>query len=107
MAYVFFHSENDLKKYFSINAATREIERKAANIKFDFANYSYCIFFGRKVTNMNYSYKQTYFDDPTPSYARTKGKIPVFVEYEKDNTNPTGIFLYRVPKNEKMRGFYD
>lgn len=56
---------------------------------------------------MEYSQKQIYFDDPTPSYARTKGKIPVFVKYEDGDSATNGIFIYRVAKDKRLRGFYD
>jgi hypothetical protein len=106
-AYVFFHSDKDLERYFRRNSTTKQIGIKTSSVKFDFNKYSYCIVFGKKITNMEYSQKQIYFDDPTPTYARTKGKIPVFVKYENGESATNGIFIYRIAKDERLRGFYD
>ncbi len=65
-------------------------------------------FFGKRVVKMEYSLKQTVFDDPTPYYSKPKNTIPVFVEYDKsDLKENNGLFIYRIPKNNKLRGFYD
>jgi len=108
-AYVFFHSQQSIDNFFELISETRKIKSFIPKeIVFDFTNYSYCIFYGRKVENMYYSYKTTYFDDPSPSYAscRKYGKKCVFVKYfDQRLDSANGIFLYRVNKDEKLSGF--
>lgn len=104
-AYEFFHSKEDIHSYFNRTTETKGYGIKSRNIVFDFENYSYVIFYGRRVKNMYYSYKTTFFDDISPSYARPKNKIIVFVEYENDKSEK-GIFIYKVKKDIRLRGFY-
>ena len=107
LGYEFFHSRQELESYFKRNNRTKDLRGKLSEVEFDFVNYSYCIFYGRKITSMSYSYKATYFDDITPTYARPKGKIPVFVTYDAAPSSERGTFIYRVSKDDRLRGFYD
>ena len=107
LGYEFFHSTQELESYFRRNKRTKQLEKNLSDITFDFTNYSYCIFYGRQVASMSYSYKTTYFDDPTPTYTRPKRKIPVFVTYGEGPGSEKGTFLYRVSKDDRLRGFYD
>ena len=107
LGYEFFHTKQELESYFRRNDRTKELKEKLSDIAFDFDQYSYCIFYGREVTSMSYSYKTTYVDDITPTYARPKGKVPVFVTYNEDSNSRKGVFLYKVNKDNKLRGFYD
>lgn len=72
----------------------------------NFNDYSYCVFFGKEVSQLFYSMKTTYFDDPSPSYAscRKKGKKCVFASYVPDTTSK-GVYLYCVPKDAQLSGF--
>lgn len=103
-AYEFFHSKEEIISFFKRNKETRKIENNCGNIKFDFENYSYCIFFGGRVKQMYYSYKTTLCNDISPSYARPSGKKVVFVEYEGNKKNT--VFIYRIKKDNSLRGFY-
>ena len=105
--YEFFHSRQEIESYFRRNERTKELHKNLSNVPLDFTNYSYCLFYGRKVVTMSHSGKTTYFDDPTPSYARPSGKIPVFVTYDQTLSGERGTFLYRVSKDDRLRGFYD
>lgn len=104
-AYEFFHSKEEIEHYFYRNKHTKDIKIKCRDIVFDFKNYSYVIFDGHRVKKIFYSYKTTFFDDISPSYAKPKGKKPVFVEYEDDKSEK-GIFIYKVKKDISLRGFY-
>ena len=109
MAYEFFHSEKSYDSFFERTVWTKNIKSNFPNVgKLDFENYSYCIFFGKSVKSLYYSYKTTYFDDPSPSYAsaRRYGKKCVFVVYEDEaSDDKKGVYLYRVKRDNKLRGF--
>lgn len=122
MAYEIFHDQEDLERFWDRTSETREMRRKLpAGTKFDFKRYSYGIFFGRKVTAMWHSWKESKFDDLTPEYARDPACIMVFVSYESDSTSTfewdsksiyevddtlTGpVYLYELPRDTRLRGF--
>lgn len=106
-AYLFIHSKDELNGYYQTNTNTKELQAQLTNATFNFDKYSYCIFYGKRVKTMEISKKQSIFDDPTPSYARTKGKIPVFVKYDDTNSSDKGIYIYQVQNDNRLRGFYD
>lgn len=110
LAYEFFHSQNAYDSFFKRNSETKDLKKyfpKSADL--DFNNYSYCIFFGKSLNDLYFSYKATYFDDPSPSYAscRSQGKKFVVATYKDTIQNDEkGIFLYKVNKDDKLRGVY-
>ena len=113
-AYVFFHSQKEIDDFLRNNYSdlapnTKKVKSCIlSKINLDFVNYSYCIFYGRKVENMYHSFKTTYFDDLTPSYVkRHRSDIKcVFVTYSnKELNNSNGIFLYKVKKDKRLSGF--
>lgn len=108
MAYEFFHSKNAYDSFFTRNSNTIKLKTAFPNSSnLDFENYSYCIFFGKSLNSLYYSYKTTYYDDPSPSYASCKRNGKKFVQavYNDTNQNNTkGIFLYKVNKDEKLSG---
>lgn len=108
MAYEFFHSKNAYESFFARNTNTIKLKTVFPNSSnLDFENYSYCIFFGKSLNSLYYSYKTTYYDDPSPSYAscRRKGKKFVQAIYNETNqNNDKGIFLYKVKKDEGLSG---
>jgi len=104
-AYVFFHSKNDLDRYFNLNENTKEYKRLLPNVDFNFKEYSYCIVYGRKIEQIWYSNKSTYFDDKSASYAKPKGRIPVFITYEVENKDMSNVYLYKMEKDKRLRGF--
>lgn len=103
--YEFFHSKKELDNYINRNERTKSLGKRMKGLDFDFNNYSYSVFYGRKIKLIYHSYKSTFLDDLSPSYAKPKGKIVVFVEYESDNKEK-GVFIYKTKKNSKLRGFY-
>lgn len=103
-AYEFLHSEKDLSNFINRNDNTKLIGSNLKTVNFDFNNCSYCIVYGCKVKGMYYSYKTTFFDDTSPSYARPKDKKFIAIEYEKNKTN--GVFIYSLKKDKALRGFY-
>lgn len=103
-AYEFIHSEKAFKSYIATNSNTRQFG-KQCNQELNFSKYSYVIVYGRKPKLMYYSYKSTWFDDISPSYAPHWGRKVVFIEYE-DESKGIGTFLYRVKKQEELRGFF-
>ncbi len=122
MAYEIFHHQEDLERFWDRTSETRELRRKLpAGTKFDFKRYSYGIFFGRKVTAMWHSWKESKFDEPAPQYPQDPASIPVFVSYESDSTSAfewdsksiyeldytlTGpVYLYEFPRDTRLRGF--
>jgi hypothetical protein len=110
LGYEFFHTRQELDSYFDRNKETKELKIKLDGVIFDFNKYSYSIFYGREVESMFYSYKSTYFDDITPSYARPNGKVPVFVTYENvlpNTTDSNCVYIYGLDKDARLRGFYD
>lgn len=104
-AYVFFHSDDQLRRFFKINSNTQEYGRNLKHIEFDFTKYSYLIVYGAKVDKMYYSYKTTMFNDPSPSYAKARryGKKCVFIDYSKKVDK--GVYIYRMEKDTLLRGF--
>lgn len=108
-AYVFFHNQKSIDRFFELTDETKKLKKFIPpETIFDFDNYSYCIFYGRKIKSMYYSYKTTYFDDPSPSYesCRRYGYKCVFVTYDKPTSNiDNAIYIYRVKKDEKLSGF--
>lgn len=107
-AYRFFHSQNDYDNFLNINSNTIKLKSDLPKAKdLDFENYSYCIFFGKGLSDLYYSYKTTYYDDPSPSYASCAryGKKYVVVIYKNLTSNKdNGIFLYKVKRDVKLRG---
>lgn len=103
--YEFFHSKKELDNYVNRNKRTKTLGQKLLTLNFDFDKYSYCVFYGRKVKKLYHSYKSTLLDDLSASYIKYNKKTLVFVEYEKDD-NEKGIFIYKIKKNTKLRGFY-
>jgi hypothetical protein len=108
-AYVFFHNKKSIDSFFELTEETKNLKKNIPEgTIFDFNNYSYCIFYGRKVKSMYYSYKTTYFDDPSPSYASSRryGNKCVFVTYDKPTSNiDNAIYIYRVKRDDKLSGF--
>jgi hypothetical protein len=105
-AYTFFHTKQSIEDYFNLTDETREIKNSLPDsTSFDFDKYSYCIFYGKGVSNMYYSYKKTFFDDKSPSYSKAKrfGLNCVFIDYSLNSNN--GIYIYRVENNKTLRGF--
>ena len=101
-AHVIFHNKKKLESFFKMTEETRVYKSKIQdNIKFDFENYSYIIVYGRTVKKMWYSYKETLFDDPSPSYNRSWKKQVVFVEYNDKNSGQ--VYIYQIPKDDKLR----
>lgn len=103
--YEFFHSKKEIENYLGRNKRTKDLREKFQTLDFDFNNYSYGIFYGRKVKSIYYSYKSTFLNDLSPSYAKPKGKVIVFIEYESSNKEK-GVFIYKTKRNDKLRGFY-
>ncbi len=103
--YEFFHSKKEIDNYINRNKRTKDLREKLQMLDFDFKNYSYCVFYGRKAKKIYHSYKTTLLDDLSPSYAKPNGKTLVFVEYEDDDKGK-GVFIYKTKKNIKLRGFY-
>lgn len=103
-AHRFIHSEKAFKRYINININTHEFGKQCYQ-PLDFKKYSYVIVYGRKPKSMYYSYKSTWFDDISPSYARPWGSKVVFIEYE-DKSKGIGTFIYRVKRQEELRGFF-
>jgi hypothetical protein len=105
--YDFYHDAEDLKSFWNISDRTLEMLRKLpAGTTFDFKNHSYCFVFGRKVTAMWHSWKESRFDDPTPSYARNPAFIPVFVSFALDTTSHGPVYIYELPRDPRLRGFW-
>jgi len=106
-AYVFFHSNDKLRQFFEMNESTRTYRENSKNINFDFENYSYLIVYGAKIESIYYSFKTTYFNDPSPSYAKAKrfGKKCVFINYDKASEDEKGVYFYRLRKDTTLRGF--
>lgn len=105
-AYVFFHSEKELNSFFDYNENTKKYKEyllKTQKDKFNFSKYSYCIFYGKKIASMYYSFKTTLFNDKTPPYQRDN-KIPVFVCYKLSENN-SYAYIYRIERNINFRGF--
>lgn len=74
----------------------QEINLNSVNL--DFSKYTYIIVHGAKVKRMYWSFKQTLFNDSSPSYAKAyrKGKKCLFIQYlEPDG----GIYLYKINKD--------
>jgi hypothetical protein len=108
LAYEFFHSEKAYNSFFERNSDTRRMKAYfPTSENLDFNSYSYCIFFGRRVSDLYYSGKTTYLEDPSPSYASCQrwGKKFVVVKYNDSQDNDSkGVFLYSVAKDSKLRG---
>lgn len=102
-AYEFFHSKAEIISFFNRNEKTKKFGANC-DLNFNFENYSYCIFYGCEIKRMYYSYKTSFFNDLTPTYAKPKNKKVVFVEYVNNKEN--GIYIYKIAKNDKLRGFY-
>ena len=107
LAYVVFHTEKDLKYFFDIGNETNTYFENTRNINFDFKKYSYIIVYGNKIKGIYYSYKSTFWDDTTPSYSRTKGKIPIFIDYDQSSRQDSGVYFYRINHDERLRELYD
>ena len=104
-AYKFFHSKNEIDRFLELNQTTKSYKNYINKTEFDFNNFSYFIVYGREVKNIYYSHKSTFFDDKSESYARPKGKIPVFINYKNERSR-NGVFIYRIEKDNRLRGFY-
>lgn len=108
LAYEFFHSQIAYETFFERNSNTKILKNnfpKSSDL--DFTNYSYCVFFGKGLEDLYFSYKTTYLDDPSPSYAscRSKGKKFVVAIYNETSENSEkGIFLYKITKDERLSG---
>lgn len=103
-AYEFFHSKENLTRYFNRNDRTKEYGKTCQNIDFDFSKNSYVIVYGKKVKKMFHSYKTSLFNDISPSYSKPQGKTLIIIEYDEDSDE--GVFIYRIEKKSKFRGFY-
>jgi len=106
-AYRFFHSQQELTDFFEMNNNTKQIQEQLPDdIVFDFDKYSYCIVYGNKINVMYHSFKTTFFDDLSPSYAscRKDGKKCVFIKYE-DNMKIGNTYIYRINHDRDLRGF--
>lgn len=103
-AYVVIKSEAINKDFFSTNAATKELAAVCID-KVDVSKYSYVVVYDKQVKRMYYSYKTTFFDDKSASYVKRWGVDVLFVEYA-DAPAEGGAFIYRIDKNETLRGFY-
>ncbi|VBB45382.1 hypothetical protein TRIP_D300212 [uncultured Paludibacter sp.] len=103
-AYVFFHSKNELKSFFDLNDETHKFMENSKYINFNFSKYSYLIVYGAKIDKMYYSYKTTWFDDPSPSYAKARrfGKKCVFIKYRKVDK---AVYFYQIKKDTLLTGF--
>ena len=97
-AYTFLHSEKAVKSFIF-----KKFPNKCEN--FDFKKYSYVIVYGRKPKSMYYSYKTTWFDDKSDYYAPHWGSNVVFIDYKKESQG-AGTFLYKVNRQENLRGFF-
>ncbi len=103
-AYEFFHSKEDMERYFHRNDRTRKYEKECEKIEFDFDKNTYVFVYGKKIKNMFYSYKTSFFNDTSPSYSKPKNKTLIFIDYEDNNDK--GVFIYKLDKNPNLRGFY-
>ncbi|TPD73741.1 hypothetical protein [Flavobacterium microcysteis] len=103
--YEFFHSKNEIDRYLELNQTTKSYKNYINKTDFNFNNFSYFIVYGREVKNIYYSYKSTFFDDKSESYARPNGKIPVFINYKNEGSR-NGVFIYRIERDDRLRGFY-
>lgn len=106
-AYVFFNSNAQLTSFFNMNKDTRIYGENCKDVKFDFDNYTYVIVYGAKIESMYYSYKTTFFNDPSPSYAKARryGKKCVFIDYNKASKAEKGVYFYRLKRDTLLRGF--
>jgi hypothetical protein len=104
-AYEFFHSKKEIDNFLARTQETRSYKNHINKVKFNFNNFSYFVVYGREVKEIYYSYKSTFFDDMSPTYARPKGKIPVFINY-KNKGSRNGVFIYRIERDNRLRGFY-
>lgn len=104
-AYEFFHSKNEIDRFLELNQTTKSYKNYINKTEFDFNDFSYFIVYGREVKEIYYSYKSTFFDDQSPTYARPGGKIPVFINY-KNKGSRNGVFIYRIKRDKRLRGFY-
>jgi hypothetical protein len=82
------------------------LRKLPAGTTFDFKRHSYCFVFGRKVTAMWHSWKESMFDDPTPSYDRNPAFIPVFVAHALDTASFGPVYIYELPRDPRLRGFW-
>ena len=103
-AYVVIKSEAIKKDFFSTNQETKRLASLCID-KIDVRKYGYVVVYGKKVKRMYYSYKTTFCDDKSASYIKRWGADVIFIEYE-DAPAEGSTFIYRIDKNEKLRGFY-
>lgn len=75
------------------------------NKEFNFSKYTYLVTCGAPIHSMYYSYKTTLFDDKSEEWCLAWKSMQhcIMIEYENADSS---LYIYRLPKNEKLRGFY-
>lgn len=99
-AYVVINSQEKLKDFLFLRK-----EFKSCSKSFDFTKYTYIVVYGGAVKSMYYSFKTTYFNDKSASYAPHWNSNVLFINYTNEFSDKS-ITIYKVNKQEKLRGFY-
>ncbi len=103
-AYRFIHSEEEFGNLMQLVDSELDVDSLISQNQLDFARYTYLIVFGARIKRIYYSYKSTWFNDRSPSYAkaRRRNKNCVFVEYDLPDHR---VYLYRLERDTTWRGF--
>lgn len=99
-AYVVINSEEKLKDFLFLRK-----EVKLCSDSFDLSRFTYIVVYGKQVNIMYHSYKSTYFDDKSASYAPHWNSKVLFIEYD-NKPSEKKMFVYKISKEDKLRGFF-
>jgi hypothetical protein len=107
LAYEFFHYKESYEEFLERSPEAQYPKNnfpKSSDL--DFTKFSYCIFYGRSLQDLYFSYETTYFEDPSPSYASCRSRDVTFVvaKYNNKSKNNIGIFFYKINRNDKLSG---
>lgn len=103
-AYRFIHSEEEFGNLMQLVDSELDVDSLISQNQLDFARYTYLIVFGAKIKRIYYSYKSTWFNDRSPSYAkaRRRNKNCVFVEYDLPDNQ---MYLYQLERDTTWTDF--